>query len=57
MEAVELDDQGEICVDGPALFLGYLRDGELQTFRDEDGLFHTGDLGSWSADGEFDDRR
>ena len=49
---VVLSAQGEICVDGPALFLGYFRDGELHTARDESGLFHTGDLGSWN-DGEL----
>jgi fatty-acyl-CoA synthase len=36
--------EGEICVRGPTLFLGYYKEDPATTF-DPDGYFHTGDLG------------
>ncbi|NTV03245.1 MAG: o-succinylbenzoate--CoA ligase [Chlorobiaceae bacterium] len=36
---------GEILVKGPCLFIGYLDEGRLNTARDIDGWFHTGDMG------------
>jgi O-succinylbenzoic acid--CoA ligase len=36
---------GEILVKGPCLFMGYLEEGRLNTARDDDGWFHTGDMG------------
>lgn len=38
---------GELCVKGPMVMLGYMNDsGEIISSRDEDGYFHTGDLGT-----------
>ena len=57
---VEADpnEEGEICVSGPTLMLGYLDDPEetaVSLRRHEDGLLwlHTGDLGYMDPDGFF----
>ena len=42
---------GEICVRGPSLFSGYWRDGAVHLPMDEQGWFHTGDLGALSPEG------
>ncbi|KAK2953070.1 putative Long chain acyl-CoA synthetase 7, peroxisomal [Blattamonas nauphoetae] len=40
--------RGEICHGGPTTFLGYYKDEEsTQKALDEDGFFHTGDIGMW----------
>ena len=46
--------EGEICVMGPAVMLGYYRD-ELSTKEaiDEEGRLHTGDLGYLDQDGNL----
>ena len=45
-EAVPPGEKGEICLKGYNLFLGYYKDPELTTnCFDEEGFFHTGDLG------------
>jgi long-chain acyl-CoA synthetase len=51
-------DEGEICVSGPAVMLGYLDDPEatalaLRVHRDGRTWLHTGDLGRMDADGFF----
>ena len=42
-----LADSGEILVRGQTLFLGYWNAQGLDSARDADGWFHTGDLGRW----------
>lgn len=51
-EAVPANTIGEICVKGPGLFKGYYKMPELtaESFDDE-GFFHTGDLGFVDEDG------
>lgn len=44
---------GEICVRGATLFSGYYRAGALEPALDDEGWFHTGDLGELSADGDL----
>jgi len=50
---VRISDNGEIEVRGETLFLGYLEEGILQPHRTADGWFATGDLGTWSGDGDL----
>ena len=57
VEAV-VGDEGEICVSGPAVMLGYLDDPEatahaLRVHEDGRTWLHTGDLGRMDADGFF----
>lgn len=48
---VGISGHGEILVRGETLFVGYLRDGRPDLPLDEEGWFHTGDLGELDADG------
>jgi long-chain acyl-CoA synthetase len=57
-EEVPVGEEGEICVSGPAVMLGYLDDAEatrqtLRTHADGRTWLHTGDLGRRDADGFF----
>lgn len=38
-------DKGEICFKGYNLMIGYLKNGTIECPVDEDGYFHTGDIG------------
>ena len=43
--------EGELLVKGACLFQGYLREGKIQPQTDNDGWFHTSDIGSVTDDG------
>ena len=45
--------EGEICVRGRTLFAGYYQAGQLSLPLDDEGWFHTGDLGHFTPDGEL----
>ena len=42
------DEQGEICIKSPQCFKGYLNENDAKIL-DQDGFFHTGDLGYYDA--------
>src|SRR5918994_95341 len=48
---VSISERGEILVRGETLFAGYVEGEELDRPLDEEGWFHTGDLGELDEDG------
>ncbi|XP_062334528.1 long-chain-fatty-acid--CoA ligase 1a isoform X2 [Osmerus eperlanus] len=52
MNYLAVNGEGEVCVKGPNVFLGYLKDPEKTVEAiDEDGWLHTGDIGKWLPNG------
>ena len=47
---LKISPSGEILIRGTTLCLGYYEDGRIQSVVDEEGWFHTRDLGSMSKD-------
>nr|XP_046263078.1 long-chain-fatty-acid--CoA ligase 1-like isoform X4 [Scatophagus argus] len=52
MNYLAVNGEGEVCVKGPNVFKGYLKDPEktLEAI-DADGWLHTGDIGKWLPNG------
>ncbi|XP_065057967.1 long-chain-fatty-acid--CoA ligase 5-like [Rhopilema esculentum] len=52
MDYFAKDSKGEVCVQGPSIFLGYFKDPEkTRDALDEEGWLHTGDIGKWLPNG------
>lgn len=52
MNYLAVNGEGEVCVKGPNVFQGYLKDPEKTAEAiDQDGWLHTGDIGKWLPNG------
>ncbi|XP_037328253.2 long-chain-fatty-acid--CoA ligase 1a isoform X2 [Pungitius pungitius] len=52
MNYLAANGEGEVCVKGPNVFQGYLKDPEKTAEAiDKDGWLHTGDIGKWLPSG------
>lgn len=48
---IKISESGEILIKSPSLALGYLKSGNItEKITDESGFFHTGDVGTYSAE-------
>ncbi len=53
-EECGVDEEGEICIRGPGMLIGYYRDPEKTAADiDQAGWLHTGDIGSLDASGQI----
>ncbi len=53
-EECGVDEQGDICIRGPGMLKGYYKDAEKTAASiDNEGWLHTGDLGSFDANGQI----
>lgn len=50
-QAVGPEVEGEICARGPGLFVGYANPDDTAAIFDEQGFFHTGDVGYQTSEG------
>ena len=48
---VKIAEDGEICVKGPQVMVGYYKDSEKTAEVIKDGYFYTGDIGIMDSDG------
>ncbi|XP_062501468.1 long-chain-fatty-acid--CoA ligase 1-like [Corticium candelabrum] len=52
LEYFSANDQGEVCLKGPNVFIGYLHNEEkTRDALDKDNWLHTGDVGEWLPNG------
>lgn len=52
MNYLAANGEGEVCIKGPNVFKGYLKDPvKTRETIDEDGWVHTGDIGKWLPNG------
>ncbi|XP_045709962.1 long-chain-fatty-acid--CoA ligase 5 isoform X2 [Phyllostomus hastatus] len=52
MNYFSVNGEGEVCIKGPNVFKGYLKDpAKTEEALDKDGWLHTGDIGRWLPNG------